>query len=211
MYKYLLAMFLLILLPVIAFAEEVAESTGAAPEEGLQLTPLQQGIVAVVTMVLMWGFKLLRSKLKVGEEQNKLDANKSLLEQKEILLRRIGATATRVAETWVEDHIPALVKDATDGNGFDWKAHFRQGFNHVKQEVRQVFADEGIDILKVIGERRLAGMIKAALSKSITWLPEKVKGFIPKDLLGPLSEKISSFVTARTSDWVEDLVKSDRG
>ena len=203
--KYTIAFLLFLLTPTLMVAQEAA----AAAAPGEEMSGLQMTIVTIVTGILAWVFKLVRTKLKVNAEQNKLDANKSLLEQKEVLLRRIGDTTIRVAETWVEDNIPALVKDATDGGGFEWKTHFRQGYNTIKQEVKQVFADEGIDILKVVGERRLAGMIKSALTKAITYLPQKFQGFLPETLLNKLSEKISEFVTAKTSDWVEGLIDND--
>lgn len=201
-------MLMVLFTPVLAFAQEVTEPVAGAPSnfDPSQLSGWQYIVYTVIILAVGYAMKLWRSRIKSENDAKNVIIDKRLLENRELLLDRIEATAYRCADTWVEDDLPSVLVDALNGDGeFNWKLHATQGFRTVRAQVIQCFKDEGIDLVARVGSERLNGIIKSAIMGAIKRLPDKLKAFLPEAMVEPLVGMVSKFVTAKTADWISSL------
>lgn len=131
----------------------------------------------LLTVVVPFLVRYLNQKRIAAEaeaEKLTLDANKSLMEQKNILIdKRVIPFLWASAEHIAERDLPIVLADALDGDGkFDWKAHANRMKEELLDIVKDKFLTEGIDIVKVLGVKYLGQLIDRAIAKAIPWLPQ---------------------------------------
>jgi len=149
----------------------------------------------------MWGFKLWRSKQKAQTQHEELDATKSLWEQRNFLIdNRIIPFAVGTAEHWLATQMPAILKDAADGDGFEWKRHFSSLRLYVRSRVVQKFASENLDVLTFLTEKELDSLIDRLLIKLIGNLPDYITAFLPSSVVEKLGDYASAFVADKAND-----------
>lgn len=177
--------------------EAPAEEAPAEAELPTWVTIL--GTILTTIVALLAGF----AKKKWGAEETKakLDANKSLMEQKNFLIdTRLIPFAIATAEHWLLTQLMVLIKDATDGDGFQWKDHYENLKTYIKDRVIKKFAEENIDIIEQLGEKELNSLIERQAIKLITKLPDNISNFIPESAVSMLSEKASDFIVDKGKD-----------
>ena len=182
---------LILCLPLLAVgaAEEAVPVAVAAGDNSLVTI-----ITSVLGLVLAWGFKLLREKWKIDGEKAALDATKSLWEQRNFLIdNRIIPFAISTAEHWMLTQLPAIIADATDGNGFAWSKHWDGLKAYTKQRVVAKFAAENVDVVTLLGEKELDYLLDRLLLKLVAQLPESVQKFLPPAFLDRLTDLASRF------------------
>lgn len=202
--RYIMPVLLVLLLPASIFAEAVSEAASEAPSfDPSELGGWQSILYLVITAAIAYGLKLWRNRTKSAEQVDVSVTDKNLLENRELLLSRVEATAMRVADTWSQDDLPAVLIDALNGDGeFNWKLHFTQGFRSVRTEVISCFKSEGIDLVARLGQDRLNGIIKSAILKAVKYLPDRISAFLPEALVEPFASLISKVIINRTADWI---------
>lgn len=189
-------------------AEEVADE--AAPvEESKEAAPAEEGgtpawigiLLAALGVVVTWLANMLRGKLKIDGQKAAIDADKSLMEQRNFLIdNRLIPFAISTGEHWLISQLPALIKDATDGNGFQWKDHFDNLKAYLKDEVVKKFAAENVDLIERLGERELNSLINRLAVKMVSKLPDSVEAFLPDSVVEMLTAKASEFVVEKGKD-----------
>lgn len=183
----------LIALAVPAFAEEAASSGTTAGVIG--------GIVAaVVAIVVPLLFKLF-GKAK-PEAEVAIPADMKLDEARNFFIdKRLIPFLVSTAEHWLITQLPAIIADATDGNGFDWKQHWTELRAYLKQRAVDKFAAENRDLVKFLGSsRELDDIIDRQVAKLLTKLPEPVKLLLPPAVVDMLLEKAKAFLVEKADD-----------
>ena len=184
---------LLILLAVPAWSEEATETVATEPTSAVLTV-----ILSIVGMLVAWGFKLLRSKWKVEEQKVALDATKSLWEQKNFLIdNRIIPFAMSTAEHWLLTQLPAIIVDATDGDGFQWDKHWSGLRSYTKLRIIEKFSAENMDVLSLLSEKELDNLLDRILMKLIAKLPDSVQTFLPESVITKLTDYASAFAVAK--------------
>lgn len=188
---------LLLLIAVPAWSEEALEALAASDA----VSPTMGVILAAVGMLVAWVFKLLRSKWKVEEDRVIIDTTKSLWEQKNFLIdNRLIPFAMSTAEHWLLTQLPAIIKDATDGGGFQWGSHWNSMKSYTKVRIIEKFAAENVDILVMVGEKELDNIIDRLLMKLIAKLPDSVQLFLPAEIIDKLTDYASAFAFEKGKD-----------
>lgn len=209
----ILSILTLIFAPFLAFAQEVAEATTTVAEQAPNLDPstLSGWQLAVYSGIILGvGFlvKLWRKRVNAAHDKDTAITSKELLANRQLLLQRVESVALRAADNHIIDHLPAVLVDAMNGDGkFDVKLHTMNAYKSVRDAVVADFKEEGIDILARLGEGKLNGLIKAAVDKGITALPEKVTAYVPKPVAKLATDFVAGFVTAKTSSWLGEAFK----
>jgi len=182
-------------------AAEAVEST-TADEGSLWLKVL--GTVITAVFAILSGF--LAKRFNADVEQRKIDATKSLMEQKNFIIdNRIIPFAISTIEHWQITQLPKIVADLSDGGDFKWKDHFENLKSYVKKRIIKKFAKENIDILEELGEEELDNLIDRLIMKLITYLPPSVKQFLPKQIV----DKLTDFGTAFAVEKGKELLGVD--
>lgn len=180
----------LLLLPCLLFSEEAAD---------LQADPAWLSVVLPILAALVaWGFKLLRSKWKVEEQHEALDATKSLWEQRNFLVdNRLIPFAMDTAEHWLLTQVPVLVRDATDGSGIDWGDRWDDLKAYTTRRILQKFKAENIDILQFLTERELGDLVNRLLMRLLGKLPDRITSILPEGLASSLTRSLGNFIAAK--------------
>jgi hypothetical protein len=189
---------LLLLIASPSYAEEGADlvATAAAGE-----SPLVAIVTSALGVLLAWAFKLLREKWKIEAQHEALDATKSLWEQRNFLIdNRIIPFAFSNAEHWLLTQLPAIIKDATDGDGFAWDLHWKALRGYTRQRVIAKFAAENVDVIALLGEHELNNLLDRVLLRLVGKLPESVQRFLPASVVDNLTDAASSFITRKGRD-----------
>lgn len=188
------------LLMLAAFPLYGEEAVAVAADATAQNT-ITTIIVTVLGLVLAWGGKLLREKWKIEGQQKALDATKSLWEQRNFLIdNRIIPFALSTAEHWLLTQLPAIVQDATDGDGFEWSKHWRSLRDYTKIRIIKKFAAENVDVIQLLGEKELDNLVDRLLMKLIGNLPESVQKFLPEALVDKLTDYATKFAVDKGKD-----------
>jgi len=191
-----------IILVFLPFALISAEATNEASGEPLWLTIL--GTVLTVVVTVLGGF--LKKKWGAEENQAKIDATASLMEQKNFIIdHRVIPFAIDTAEHWVLTQIIPIVRDLSDGDGFDWGDHFDNLKKYVKNRVVKKFASENLDIIEMLGEGELDDILDRIITKIVSKLPDNIERFVPDRLVEIVSEKSSKWIM----DKGKDLIRLD--
>jgi hypothetical protein len=170
-----------------------------APAADLPAWVMILGTILTAVITFLAGF----AKKKWGAEETKakLDANKSLMEQKNFLIdNRLIPFAIATAEHWLLTQLMVLVKDAADGGEFHWKNHYNNLKAYVKDRVVKKFAAENLDIIEQLGEKELDNLIERHVIKLISKLPDSIAKFVPESVAKMLSEKASEFIVDKSKD-----------
>lgn len=179
---------------LLAEATPIAEAASTLPTWATVL-------LAIITCVITAVGGMLRKKWKTDGEKTQIDTTKSLMEQKNFIIdQRLIPFAISTIEHWLLTQIPAIVKDAADGNGFQWKAHWSNLLSYTKDEVVQKFAEENIDIIKLFGEKYLDQLLNRLAMKAIAKLPEGVQNFLPRALIDSLTKQAAEFARDKGSE-----------
>ncbi len=178
-----------------AFAEEAASSSSAGT------AGVVAGIVAaIVAIVVPLLFKLLgKSKPEAAPE---MPADLKLDEARNFFIdKRLIPFLVSTAEHWLITQLPAIVADATDGNGFDWKQHWTELRAYLKQRAVDKFAAENRDLVKFLGSsRELDDIIDRQVAKLLAKLPDAVKALLPQSAVDMLVDKAKAFLVAKADD-----------
>lgn len=168
---YLAAIPLLTLPAFLGAEEAVAPIVPADAPWWVQLVvPI---LTAVVVPFLVAYLRKKNQEAAAEAEKTQLDSTKSLLEQKNLLIdKRVIPFLWNSAEHLAATQLPVLLKDATDGDGkFDWKAHLNSIKDELLDLAKDKFAQEGIDLIQVLGAKYLGQLVDRAIAKAIPWLP----------------------------------------
>jgi len=204
--------------PDVSFTPEAAATTVTQPVTAPAVAPdgtpeVLTGIAAtamvIITMLVMLITKWLRTKFKVDAENTQLDSTKSLMEQRNFLIdHRLIPFAISTAEHWLLTQLPTILRDLTDGDGFEWGTHWRHLRTYTRQRVLAKFLAENIDIVKVLGEKELDDILDRWLLKLVSKLPHTVQAYIPEGLLTKstdiLTKKLTEFVISHGNFLLKD-------
>ncbi len=184
---------LLLLIPCTLLAEEVAEVASEPAWVSVLLT--------VIATLVAWAFKLLRSKWKVEEQHEALDATKSLWEQRNFLIdNRLVPFAVDTAEHWLLTQTPVIVRDAADGSGIDWGERWDDLKVYTTKRVLQKFKSENIDILDFLTERELGDLVNRLLMRLLGKLPDRITSVLPEGIASSLTRSLGNFLAAKGRD-----------
>jgi hypothetical protein len=180
-------------------AEELVEPVVTAGGDNVML----QAILGIVSMLLMWGFKLLREKWKIQNQHEALDATKSLWEQRNFLIdNRIIPFAASTIEHWMITQMPGIIADATDGNGFKWENHWNNMKGYTRGRIIKKFASENIDLLQVLGTQELDNIIERLLARLIAQLPASVTRLLPDEVVQHASKLATEFLVRKGQEII---------
>jgi hypothetical protein len=192
----------------LAAAEEVAPTLPAIPTAAD--TPTWVVVLSSLVVALVaWLTKKLRDSVNQKSEGIKIDMSRSLIEQKHVLLERVKETSVRVLANYIENHLFPVMVDALNGGGFDTKKHVQDAFRSTMGEVKQVFAEEGIDLVMLFGKARISGMIQSVISEGIKKIPEQYAKFLPAPLAATLTKVVSDFVVTKTASWFTEAMQGE--
>lgn len=182
MFRHIVPLMMLVCTPALLLAEEApAVIPSSAPEGAPEWVAWIWPILFAVVIPYLVGF--LREKKDAANaeaEKIQLDASKSLMEQKNLLIdKRVIPYLWSTAQHIAERDLPKILADAMDGDGkFDWKGHAKSMGAELLESVKDKFAQEGIDIVKVLGEKYLGQLIDRAIKKAIPWLPDGIESTV---------------------------------
>ena len=180
----------------------------AAP--ALDLSTWQTAVVTGLGILLAWAFSLWRSRQKAETEHEELDATKSLWEQRNFLIdRRVIPFAMSTAEHWLFTQLPAILKDASDGDGFAWRDHYGRMRSYVRGRVLQKFASENLDILTFLTDNELDDLIDRILTRLISKLPTQVSALLPEAVVTKLASYASSFLATRAHGYIAPSAEAE--
>jgi hypothetical protein len=194
-FAYTLAM---LAIPMLVAAEEVVAETAPAVVDAAP-TPEVAGWVGMVQMALMVIIPLifggfLKKKWDSEKTKTAIDTSKSLMEQKNMIIdQRLMPFLVDTAEHWLLTQLPAILKDAGDGGGFQWKDHLMGLKTYAKDQALKKFAHENIDLIELLGADALDNLIDRQIMRLIGKLPEKVQAFIPAGAVDMLTDKASEY------------------
>lgn len=181
MFSRLIPLALLVCSPALLLAEEAVEAvttTPAIPDGAPWWVQALWPILFATVIPFLVGYLRKKKQSAVAEaEKIQLDANKSLMEQKNVLIdKRVIPFLWATAEHIAERDLPKILADGIDGDGkFDWKGHAKNIGIELKDLAIDKFKQEGIDIVQVLGEKYLGTLIDRAISKAIPWLPQAAR------------------------------------
>lgn len=178
MFSRLVPLTMLVCTPALLLAEEVAATVPAVPEGSPWWVQALWPILFATVIPFLVGFLRKKKESAVAEaEKIQLDANKSLMEQKNLLIdKRVIPFLWATAEHIAERDLPKILADAMDGDGkFDWKGHSKSIGVELKDLAIDKFKAEGIDLVQVLGEKYLGSLIDRAIAKAIPWLPQAAR------------------------------------
>lgn len=176
----------------------VASETAAAGESPV-LTGIAGTVMVIITTLVTLIAKWLRSKYQSETQQHQIDSTKSLMEQRNFIIdQRLIPFAIDTAEHFLITQLPTIVKDATDGGGFDWKLHWSNLSTYTRKRVIAKFAAENLDIVRFMGEKELNDLLDRQLLKLISKLPDRIKAFIPSTLV----HKVTDVLTSKLTDFL---------
>ena len=179
----------LLLLSAAMFAEEVEKTV---PDEGGTWVLL---LVTAIAGLITWIGNILRKKVNVEAASAELDANKTLWEQKNLLIdQRVIPFAISTGEHWLTTNVAPILIDATDGNGFKWGEHFDNLKAYVKDRVLKKFASENVDLLEHLADKELDDLLNRLLLKLITKLPDSIAAFLPAKVTDMLAGYATDFI-----------------
>jgi len=182
-----------------ASSEDSAPAEESKEEGGVPAWVTILGTILTVVITFLGGF--LKKKWGAEETKAKIDTTKSLMEQKNFIIdNRLIPFAISTAEHWLLTQMMPIIKDATDGNGFQWKDHFDSLKKYVKTRVLKKFASENVELIEQLGERELDNLLDRILTKLITKLPDNVQAFLPDSVKNMLSDKASEFLVDKGKD-----------
>jgi len=186
----------------------LAEVTPEVAQSVTEL-PVWAGILlSVITVVVTAIAGFLKKKFDVDNKKTAIDTSKSLMEQKNFIIdNRLIPFAISTGEHWLITQLPALVKDATDGDGFEWKTHWKNLLKYMKTEVVKKFADENVDIIKLFGEDYLDKLMNRLAMKLVKKLPESVGGFIPKAIVDMITRKVAEFTVEKAEELLDVKIR----
>lgn len=217
--RYLYTFGLLFCPTLVVFAEEVAEAVTPAmppiPPDAPWWVQLVWPILFVVVMPFVVGYLRKKKAAAIAEaEKIELDSSKSLMEQKNLLIdKRVIPYLWATAEHLAAKNLPVVLADALDGDGkFDWKKHAGGLKDELLTSLKEKFKAEGIDIVKVLGEKYLGELLDRAIQKAIPWLPQA-----SQNIVGSIAEGKGKFLAGMIVDkgldiakakWLEDKLES---
>lgn len=163
---------------------------------GMILSGILTFIVAIVA-----GF--MKKKFSAEADKAKIDTTKSLMEQKNFIIdQRLIPFAISTGEHWLLTQLPAIIADATDGNGFQWKNHYEALKAYMKDRVVKKFAAENLDIIEQIGAEELDNLLDRLIMKLISKLPDSVKAFLPESVIDMLTDQVSKFAVEKGKELI---------
>lgn len=172
--------------------------------------------LAFGVIILPYILSFLRSKKQEADaeaEKFKFDANMSLLEQKNYLIdKRIIPYLWSMASYLAEKQLPTLLLAITtqkEGEKkFDWSKYAQDLKTELLEDVKEKFAAESIDIVKILGEKYLGELIDRAIARAIPWLPQSTQPIfesISKDRGGQLATLIMNRgLEAAKTRWLKE-------
>lgn len=180
-------------------AEEAVEIAAETPSEFSLF-----GVVGVIVAVVVgWLSTFLKKKWGAETEKAKIDASKSMMEQKNFIIdNRLIPFAINTAEHWLLTQMMPIIKDATDGDGFQWKDHFNNLKTYLKDSVVKKFAAENVDIISEIGEKELDKLLDRIAVKLVAKLPDSITAFLPAPVVDMLTDKASEFIVDKGKDLI---------
>lgn len=185
-------------------AEETVPATPAVEEASEAVAELPMWVTvlgSILSAVVLFLSGFLKKKWGAETEKAQLDANKSLMEQKNFLIdNRLIPFAIATAEHWLMTQLMTLIKDAADGGEFHWKEHYSNLKSYMKDQILKKFLAENTDIIEQLGEKELDNLIDRLATKLITKLPDSVQKFIPDSASKMLSEKASDYIVEKGKD-----------
>lgn len=166
------------------------------------------GVTALLTAVIAWVAKMLHSKFKIDGEVAAIDKDRSLWEQKNLLIdQRIIPFMISTGEHWLITRAPALLLDAGNGGGFKWADHWTDLRGYVKARVIKKFASENIDIFDHLVETELDDLLDRTLTKLITLLPDSVTRFLPRSTRDAAVEYAKVFIAEKGKDLLSSATE----
>lgn len=206
--RHIVPIIALLALPAVMLAEEAAATPPADTPQWLSIL-----MTIISTAVLPFVIKFLNRKAdesKKKAEAAELESSSTLVKVRNefIDLRLIPflySSAAHLAET----RLPSILKDASDGGGFDWKAHLKALKDELLDLTKEKFAAEGIDIVKNLGEKYLDSLLDRALAKAIPFLPEFARP-IAEEKGDDLTDKLSGLIMDKGLDYAKKWVEKKK-
>lgn len=153
-------------------------------------------VMVIITMLVGLVANWLRQKYKLEGAKLQIDTSKSLMEQRNFIIdQRLIPFAISTGEHWLLTQLPVILKDATDGNGFQWKDHWKNLRDYVRGRILSKFLAENVDLIKFMGEKELDDLLDRLLMKLISKLPEGVRVLLPAEAIDALTNKLTSKAT----------------
>ena len=187
--RYLFLIFLLF--PALLFAGE--ETSSDVPGWAMVLTT---GITALVA----WAFSLWRDRMKADTEHHKLDSNLSLMQQKNYIIdRRLIPFLEGTTTHFLTLKLPVVLRDVSKDE-FEWAPFFVDLRRYLRKRVLEKFAQENIDLIRLLGERELTDLIDRCFTRMITNLPGPIQALIPSGISANLARYASNFSVAQAEN-----------
>lgn len=176
----------------------------AAAESEDSNTTLYATIGTVLAAIIGW--LVARFGLKSRPDTAPIDPKMPVNEARNFFIDyRLVPFVIETAEHWLITQLPALLGDALDGDGFEWRTHWDNMHEYVKNRVVKKFAAENQDVLDYLGKNQeLDDIISRQLTKLLTKLPESVQRFLPESLVHTLTRKAREFLAEKGRDLLAE-------
>lgn len=182
---------LVVALPLTLVAAEGADAAvpAAAPEGAPWWVNLLYPILMAVALPWLRAYLKKKAEHEAAEAEGAtLSANATLQEQRNFFIdKRLIPFLWNEAEHAVDTRLPEILKDATDGGGFDWKLHLRNLKADLFAAATEKFEAEGMDLLAMVGRPTLDRLIDRAFAKATPWLPSFLNNDMAKEKAGDLA------------------------
>ncbi len=185
-----------------------AEATVEADAAVAAAAPAWVNIVSTVLMVIVLPFviRLLRAKEEEAKKKTEgqiIDSNKSLVEQKGLILERLKAYLWGQAARFAERDIPMIAQRILNG-GLRTKQEVKEELYDLGQRLRfdaiGYFGRQGIDLIATIGDKALDELIDRA-ANAVSPFP----GLDSAKTL--LQENVSNLLVQRGVEWMKENVQ----
>jgi hypothetical protein len=189
--RFILSLILLLPLAMIA-GEEVVEIVAEETEGGMPVW-LQAIIGVVVTIITTVVVPWLRKITKKQDADNK-----------ENLLRWVRDQALIITANLAERDLPVLAESITRGDVSskkDVKQLLYALGDKALEQVKMQFKDQGVDVVKELGEK--------GIRRTIRWASDKVSPFPGKESAAALLEGGAERLLDHGTEWVREKYMSD--
>lgn len=195
----------LFLAPAAAFAVEAAPEIPAAPEGA----PWWVQAIWPVLFATIIPFIIKFLNKKSAEHQALADAHNAeeagILGniKNEFLDKRLIPFLYNAGAHIAETKLPAIIVDASDGGGFEWKKHMSDLKGELKDLAIDKFKNEGLDLVEELGDKYLESLIERAIVKAVPFLPEVVRPVV-EDKADDVGDFVGNLIVDKGFGYVKD-------
>jgi len=159
------------------------------------------------TVVVPFAIRWLRSGAKERESAAKdhdLSSVGKMIENRRAFLdARVLPFLQNTAADLIESRLPAVIADAADGGGFDWRSHVKGVKDELLSQAKAKFSAEGIDIVENIGAEYLDKLLDRVVTKVLPFVPEAVRS-AAAGVADKYSDKLATLVVEKGVGYARD-------